>query len=151
MINAAKQERDDCFEQIDDIQHALDNPVENNDDDTTYDRKQKHLYYLQTQEWNRFRDINTKISLLENTGQQTDPIIHHDTPPKPPKTHIRLGEDNQNEDTHRPANELSTVHHTLTRSQNPDSPTLAIPHHSNTPEVPKTDKIGNNQVYNLNY
>ena len=79
MINAAEQERDECFNQTDDIQHALDNPVENNDNNTTYDRKQKHLYYLQTQEWNRIRDINTEISLLENVDQQIDPKIHHNT------------------------------------------------------------------------
>ena len=50
LIDAAEQEKDDCFQRIDNIQHALDNPVENNNNNTTYKRKQKHLCYLQTQE-----------------------------------------------------------------------------------------------------
>ena len=85
MIDATEQEREDCFQRIDDIQHALDNPVENDDDNTTYERKQKHPCYLKTREWDMIQDINTKISHLENTDHQTDPEIHHNTPPKPPK------------------------------------------------------------------
>ena len=117
MIDAAEQERDDCFQLVDDIQHALENPVENDDDNTTYERKQKHLCYLQAQEWDRIQDINTEISHLENADQQTDPEIHQDTPPKPLKPHIRLREDrNQNDDDHRPADDRSALHHTITRS-----------------------------------
>ena len=150
MIDAAEQERDECLNRIDAIQHAIDNPVENNDNNTTYEIKQHHLHYLQTQEWNRIRDINTKINLLENNDHQTDLPIHHDTPPNPPTTQLRLGVKNTQRDVeHCPADTPSMAHNTLTRPPQPKHLTLAIPHHNNTTEVPQ--KFGINQIYNLNY
>ena len=149
MIDAAKQDQDKCFQQIDNIQHAVDNPVENDDDNTTYKRKQQHLCHLQTQEWDRIQDINIKISHLEeNADHRTDPEIHHNLPPQSPKTHIRLQEDrDQNDDDHWYADTKPVLYNTITHSQNPDFLTLVILHHIYTPDMPKTYKIRNNHDY----
>ena len=48
MIDAAEQEKDECLSRMDEIQHAIDNPVENNDNNKTYEGKRKHLKFLQT-------------------------------------------------------------------------------------------------------
>ena len=64
MIDAAEQEKDECLSRMDEIQHAIDNPVENNDDNKTYEGKRKHLKLLQSQELDRIQKINKAINLL---------------------------------------------------------------------------------------
>ena len=64
MIDAAEQEIHDCRQKIEDIQHALDNPADNNNNNTTYERKQKYLRHMQSHVWNKIRHLNFEISHL---------------------------------------------------------------------------------------
>ena len=59
MSDAAEQEPDECLSRLDEIQNVTDNPVENNDNNKTYEGKRKHLKLLQSQEFDN--ELSTEL------------------------------------------------------------------------------------------
>ena len=77
MIDVAKQEIEECIQKIDNIQYILDNSEDNDDNNTTYERKQEGLKHMQSYELNRIRQLKYEISnLQENDDKCPEPDIH---------------------------------------------------------------------------
>ena len=72
MINAAEQAIEECNQKIDDIQHIMDNPVDNEDDTMTYKEKQEDLKMMLECGQENIKQHLCEIREMQENGDMDD-------------------------------------------------------------------------------